>query len=71
MNQYDVNEATKQIISKILVIKGISKENFLLEKDIYYFLNYNLMNDYFLSIQAVNSYFNKNLEVRAKNAKFY
>ncbi len=53
------------------MIKGIQKKDFLGEKDIYYFLNYNLMNDYFLAIQAVNSYFNMELDKRSNNAKVY
>jgi len=51
--QYDVNEATKQIISKILEIKNMPIENFAITSEKYYFLHFNMLNDYALAISAV------------------
>lgn len=69
---FDLNQASQQIISKILNVANLPLSQFALDEPNTFFVMFNLFNDYYLKLQIFSDYFvmNMNYMIEQKKSLF-
>lgn len=69
---FDLNQASQQIISKILNVANLPLKQFALDEPNTFFVMFNLFNDYYLKLQIFSDYFvmNMNYMIDKKKSLF-